>query len=71
LEKQRFQFDLSPKMAELLDRLVADTGAATRAEVLRRAISIFGMLCDETSAGKRIEIADPKTGARDRLLVYA
>jgi hypothetical protein len=69
LEKLRFQFDLTPKMALLLDRLVAETGASTRAEVLRRAISIFGLLCDESSSGKRIEVADPKTGIRERLIV--
>jgi metal-responsive CopG/Arc/MetJ family transcriptional regulator len=68
-EKMRIQFDLTPTMAELLDRLVEETGAATRAAVMRRAISIFALLWDENREGKRIELVQPKSNVRERVLL--
>ena len=68
--KQRVQLDLSEKMCELIDQLANDTGASSRAEVIRRAISLYGILCDEKNSGKRIELIDPKDSSiRERLLL--
>jgi metal-responsive CopG/Arc/MetJ family transcriptional regulator len=69
VEKQRVQLDLSPKMAELLDDLVNRTDAASRAEVIRRAISIYNLLLLETEKGKRVELSGPRHGDRERVLL--
>lgn len=69
LDKQRVQLDLTPKMSDLLDDLVGRTDAASRAEVIRRAISIYNLLLLETEKGKRIEIAGPRSGDRERVLL--
>ena len=68
--KQRVQLDLTDKMCRLIDSLAVDTGAASRAEVIRRAISLYGILCEEKKAGKRIELIDPKNKrVRERLIL--
>ncbi len=53
---RRVQLDLSPLMDAELSRLVTASGLATRAEVLRRAIRIYGALVDEAKSGNHIEI---------------
>ena len=68
VERQRIQLDLTPKMADLLDDLVERTGAASRAEVIRRAISVYNLLLLETEKGRRIEVAGPR-GERERVLL--
>lgn len=66
----RIQLDITSKMLELIDLLECKTGSATRAEVIRRAISLYGILCEEKWAGKRIEIIDPKNSkVREKLIL--
>lgn len=68
--KVRVQLDLHPEMMVLIDRLVEQTCSASRAEVLRRAISLYAILLDEKQAGKRIEVIDPKhKKIRERLIL--
>ena len=62
------QFVLSPAMHEKLEQLVATTGLATRAEVLRRAISIYAVLLDEEKAGAKVELVGPDS-VRKRLIL--
>lgn len=40
-EKRRLQFDLRADAVDRLDELVELTGAASRAEVVRRALALF------------------------------
>lgn len=68
-ERVRIQFDLTPAMRELLDKLVDESGASTRAEVMRRALSIYSILIDETSSGKRVVlVADDGKSEEIRLV---
>lgn len=62
------QFELGPEMAGLVDSLKARTHASTRAEVLRRALSVFDLLQKEQEAGARIEVVEP-SGERSRLRI--
>ena len=66
--KTRIQLDLSDPMVELLDGLVRDTEAATRAEVLRRAVSVFALLISEKKAGRSLEIVG-KNGKRRQIVL--
>lgn len=38
---KRIQFDFSPAAVDKLDEMVSVTGAASRAEVVRRALSLY------------------------------
>lgn len=60
-KKIRLQLEFSEKMSELIDRLVLNTDAASRVEVVRRALSIYGVMVDVTREGKQIQTIDPKT----------
>lgn len=66
-EKVRIQLELTPAMSAKLEQLVERTGISTRAEVLRRAISIFALLLDEEKAGNRIELVEGDS--RKRLII--
>ena len=69
-QKLRVQLDLTDKMCALIDWLAEETGAASRAEVIRRALSLYGILCQEKQAGKRIEVIDPSNPRiRERLIL--
>jgi Arc/MetJ-type ribon-helix-helix transcriptional regulator len=68
-EKLRVQLELSEKMRELIDRLVVETEASSRAEVIRRALSIYAIVLDEAAAGKRVEVVDTQTKERERLIL--
>jgi len=59
LKKDRIQLDVTQPMTELLERLTEETGATTRSEVIRRAISIYAVLVDEQKNGCKIELAAP------------
>ena len=67
--KTRVQFDFSPSMVELLDRLVQETEAATRAELVRRALSVYAILWDESKRGKDVVLFDKKGGGKERLII--
>ncbi len=65
----RIQLDMTEKMRDLLDALVGESQAATRAEVIRRAISIYALLIREKKAGNRLELVSKKSRTRRELLL--
>ena len=64
----KIQFGIAPEMCEFLERLRLETGAATRAEVLRRAASLYGTLWDELKDGGRLELVSAD-GERHRVVI--
>lgn len=62
------QIELGPEMTELVDRMKSQTLASTRAEVIRRAVSIYNLLLEEQAKDTRIELVD-KDGERSRLRI--
>jgi len=44
MEKQRLQFDFSKPAVKRLDQLVNRLGAASRAEVIRRALELIDLI---------------------------
>lgn len=56
MERVRVQFDMSPAAVERLDALAADTGAATRAEVVRRALALYDRLLKMETDGAEVRI---------------
>jgi len=66
---KRLQLDLSDEMRDLVYELAEDTGAATRAEVVRNAISVFAALVRETKKGGEIEIVNARKRSRYRLIL--
>lgn len=62
------QIELGPEMTELVDRMKSQTLASTRAEVIRRAVSIYNLLLEEERKDTRIELVD-KNGERSRLRI--
>ena len=66
--QHRIQFILSPAMHRKLEELIEQTGLSTRAEVLRRAISIYAVLVEEEKAGAKVELVGPDS-IRKRLIV--
>jgi hypothetical protein len=68
-DRKRVQLDLSQKVFDLINDLADRMGAASRAEVVRRALSVYAVLLDEHEAGKRVEVHDPETGQKERLIL--
>jgi len=68
MEKVRVQFDLAKGMADHVDQLAEETALFSRAEVIRRALSIYGLLVKCVREGRTIEVVD-KDGKRAELLV--
>ena len=70
MTRTRIQLDVTEAMRVLLDELVDATDATTRGEVLRKAISLYGVLMDAKKEGKTVEFVSsngPKT--RERLII--
>lgn len=44
--KERVQFDFSHDLLQILDDIMEKTGAATRAEAMRKAIKVYNWLAD-------------------------
>ncbi len=54
---KRIQFDFSNEYVAMLDGLVEETGSATKAEVVRKALTFFDILVDKKKEGfKTIEL---------------
>jgi len=68
-DRKRVQLDMSPKMFDLINELMERMGAASRAEVVRRAVSVYAVLLDAHEAGKRVEVHDPENGQKERLIL--
>ena len=66
----RIQFETTQGMVDLLDDLADETGMRTRAEVLRRAISVYGLLVRRHRAGSEVHLYDPQTKETVALAVY-
>ena len=56
--KARVQFDFSKKSLDKLDELVEALGAGTRAEVIRRALTVFTELLNAEHRGATIVIRE-------------
>ncbi len=63
-DRHRLQFDVTSEMCALLDRLAKETGLATRASVMRRAISIYKYLWEAEKKGNRVAIIDKEDDVR-------
>ncbi len=53
-KKTRLQFDFTPEQVDRIERIGERLEAASRAEVVRRALRVLERLTDETEAGRRI-----------------
>jgi hypothetical protein len=67
--KTRLQFDFNEAMLDLLNRIRNETNATTRAEVVRRAVSLYALLWDEFQDGKQLLIVDNKSGEKQRVIL--
>jgi hypothetical protein len=57
---QRVQFDFSSQQMEMLDAIVQKTGAATRAEMVRRALATYDIILELGGADDIVEIKNKK-----------
>ena len=57
-QKERVQFDFSTEALQRLDAIKEQTGAATRAEVVRNALKVYEWLISEISPDSTIEVVD-------------
>jgi len=53
-EKARVQFDFSRTSLEKLDEMVASTKASTRAELIRRALTLYTEVLEADKRGAKI-----------------
>jgi metal-responsive CopG/Arc/MetJ family transcriptional regulator len=68
-DRIRIQLDLTPAMRDEVDQLANATGAATRAEVVRRAVSVYAALLAELNGGRQVETVGKNGRDRRRLLM--
>ena len=59
-DKQRVQFDFLPEALDRLDALVNETGAASRAEVVRRALVLYDRMLEAEKEGNEIVLKTRK-----------
>lgn len=59
-EKTRVQFDFNQESLDRLDDLVKTLDVSTRAEVIRRALSLFTTLLPELKSGSELVLRDKK-----------
>jgi Arc/MetJ-type ribon-helix-helix transcriptional regulator len=55
----RLNLELTAAVNARLERLVVDTEAASRAEVIRRALAVYESLVDARRAGKELILRSP------------
>lgn len=65
----RLQLDVAPATAQRLDEIVVLSGAASRSEVVRRALALYDRALLATASGGDIRIVQP--GIPDRVIVIA
>jgi len=51
--KIRVQIDLSKKLISKLDSIKENSGASSRTEVIRKALSIYGDIIEQTNRGSK------------------
>ena len=61
-ERDRIQFDMTPAAVARLDAMRAATNAATRAEVIRRALAAYEWLLDVTQDENDIILVQSQDG---------
>ena len=66
--KQRVQFDMSDRTVETLDRLREDSGATSRAEVIRRSLTLMEVVT-ELQARDGAVILRANDGREERLVL--
>lgn len=54
MTKHRLQFDISPEALKELDQLREESGAATRAELLRNALRVYSWFLEHRREGFRL-----------------
>jgi Arc/MetJ-type ribon-helix-helix transcriptional regulator len=54
----RLNFDVSPELDETIEKLVKQTGSASKSEVLRRAIALMEVAAEAKQEGRKIVIAE-------------
>lgn len=59
MDRVRVQFDMSAVAVARLDAMADDTGAATRAEVVRKALALYDRLLQAEDAGGEVRIRRP------------
>ncbi len=68
-DPRRVQLDLPPKAFERLQRLKAETEAATYAEVMKNALKLYAAAVEQEKAGSKFMIQN-KDGTIAPLLVF-
>jgi hypothetical protein len=68
-EKIRVQFDFNKQSLENLDSLVKALNASSRAEVLRRALTLLAEAIDESREGRRLGFMN-KDGSFSEIRFY-
>jgi Arc/MetJ-type ribon-helix-helix transcriptional regulator len=54
----RLNFDVSPELDEIIEKLVKLTGSTSKSEVLRRAIALMEVAAEAKQEGRKIVIAE-------------
>lgn len=67
--KARVQFDFSKKSLDKLDDLVEALGAGTRAEVIRRALTVFTELLNAEQRGATLVIREVNGKEKELLTI--
>jgi metal-responsive CopG/Arc/MetJ family transcriptional regulator len=65
---KRVQFDFQPEAIDRLDDLVVETGAASRAEVVRRALALFDRVLEGERDGMKLLLRAPN-GAEQQVVL--
>jgi metal-responsive CopG/Arc/MetJ family transcriptional regulator len=67
-DKARVQFDFSKESLEKLDEIKDTVNASTRAEVIRRALTLFTEVLEAENRGARVMFQE-KDGTQARLML--
>lgn len=54
----RINFDVSPELDQTIEKLVKQTGSASKSELLRRAIALMEVAAEAKQKGEKVVIAD-------------
>jgi len=54
----RINFDVSPELDQTIEKLVKQTGSASKSELLRRAIALMEVASEAKQKGEKVVIAD-------------
>lgn len=67
--KTRIQFDFSNESLQRLDKLVTETGATTRAELIRNALSLYAEVVEAQDRGAKLMLKE-KDGTVVQLILH-